>query len=231
MNKDATTCLLWFLKAPIKGFVKSRLAVSIGEDHALALYCCFIRDLRKKVKTLSFPTRIYCTPYEERDLLIELAGEDVTYAPQKGKDLGERLLNAFQDTFHQGSENILVIGGDSPDLPDETFQHAQDALQQNDVVIGPAHDGGYYLLGIRRSAFNPSLFAGINWGNETVFDETLVQCEKLGIKPHILPLRHDVDTLIDVKTLFEENQHTSFTNSNTIEYVRKHLLDSKIQGV
>jgi len=121
--------------------------------------------------------------------------------PQHGRDLGERMKNGFLDGFAKGYKRVVLIGSDIPDLPKNSIEEAFQSLEETDAVIGPAFDGGYYLIGFRQSAFSSQVFEEINWGTATVFDETMKKLKRLRRSVHTLPRLRDIDTVEDLNHL------------------------------
>ena len=120
----------------------------------------------------------------------------VTTSIQSGPDLGARLTAAFVGLFQGGSDRAVVIGTDCPDLTPEALRRALGALAGSDLVLGPAHDGGYYLIGLRRPM--PALFLGIEWGSGRVLEETLSRARDMGLAAHMLEALGDLDTPADL---------------------------------
>jgi rSAM/selenodomain-associated transferase 1 len=194
-------CLLFFIKYPETGKVKSRLGVVIGDETAAKLYRDFITQMLSTLKTGDFPLYICFYPKNALKALKEWLGSQYHYIPQKGKDLGERMRNAFTEAFEMGHTRVVLIGSDIPDLPLEFIEEAFTSLKKRDVVIGPALDGGYYLIGFKDKTFSAQVFERIAWGTETVFDETMQDLKKLRRKVHTLPFQRDIDTLEDLRNL------------------------------
>jgi glycosyltransferase A (GT-A) superfamily protein (DUF2064 family) len=129
---------------------------------------------------------------------------------------------AFGQIFSEGFTSAVLIGSDIPDLTPAVFHEALESLKTNDVVMGPAADGGYYLIGFNKSAFLPYIFHGIAWGTNTVFREAMSILHGASLRVHLVPEWQDVDTLDDLKSLFERNRDTIFDKSRTMAYLVKH---------
>jgi rSAM/selenodomain-associated transferase 1 len=194
-------CLFFFIKNPEKGKVKSRLAAEIGEEQTLILYRGFVMQMLSTIKGGDFPFYIYFYPENALKGLREWLGPDYQYLPQKGEDLGQRMKHGFLQAFEMGFKEVLLIGSDIPDLPLEFIEEAFSSLEDKDVVIGPAYDGGYYLIGFKDKTFSPQVLEGMSWGSEAVFDETMRVLKQLRQRVHILPYRKDIDTIEDLKHL------------------------------
>jgi hypothetical protein len=212
-------CILIFLKFPEKGKVKSRLAQDIGEDAALELYRYFILDLLDTLKTGSYTVIIYFLPPDARQEVLQWLGKEYRYMPQQGRDLGERMRNAFSEVFSEGFSKVLLIGSDIPDITDAILDSAFE--NEDDAVIGPALDGGYYLIGFRNNTFLPEAFDGMPWGTETVLKKTVELFRKKNLGVHLLPQWQDIDRLADLRDLSERNRDTAFSASRTMKYILK----------
>ncbi|QXD23870.1 TIGR04282 family arsenosugar biosynthesis glycosyltransferase [Opitutia bacterium ISCC 51] len=179
-----------FLKAPTLGAVKTRLAKSIGDEGALIIYCELVEFLLKRIPEAN--VHVHYTP----DALSEMEGwlgPNYLYHLQEGEGLGDRLTRSMQWEFRTGCDKLIFLGGDCPFVDQERLDEAFAALDTNDVVIGPAMDGGYYLIGIKQS--RPELFAGVDWGTESVCETTLSICEREGLSVALLKEESDVDDL------------------------------------
>lgn len=179
---------------PEPGKTKTRLIPALGAELATALHCVLVRQTLQSVVRLTQHGR--CSP-EVRfaggssDRMQELFGSEANYVPQVGSDLGERISSAFAIAFAEGAQRVVVIGTDCPDLEPAILQQAFELLLQADVVIGPAHDGGYYLLGMRRQ--HAQLFREIDWGTELVMKQTLEKSSRLRLRVELLASLSDVD--------------------------------------
>ncbi len=186
--------LILFLKAPRLGFVKSRLAASIGETAALQAYQTLVDILIKRLSRL----RAIELRFTPDDAIAEVGHWLVpgwTSAPQLDGDLGSRLNRAFNDAFQSDCNRVVVIGSDCPTVTPDDIESAWQALETHEVVLGPATDGGYWLIGSRRP--QPELFRGIAWSTPQVLEQTLRRAESLGLTVHQLQERSDVDTASD----------------------------------
>ncbi len=181
--------------------MKSRLASVIGDEPAAKLYRDFIMQMLSNFKTGDFRLYICFHPKSALKGLKEWLGNKHHYIPQKGKELGERMRNGFIEAFSMGHKSVVLIGSDIPDLPLEFVEEAFTSLKKKDAVIGPALDGGYYLIGFKDKTFSPQVFDGMAWSTDTVFDETMQALKKLRRKVHTLPYQRDIDTVEDLRNL------------------------------
>ncbi len=210
---------LLFIKYPYPGSVKTRLGINIGYKNAARLYSAFILDILNTLKTGQFLFKIYFYPEEKKRLLSNWLGKEYNYKPQRGNNLGERMLNGFEESFADGHKKTIIIGSDSPDLPLSFLKEADYALTSHDAVVGPSKDGGYYLIGFRNDTFLSFVFNDIPWSSSSVFEHTISMLNKLNYKIHILPEWNDIDTLDDIKSLIQRSSGSAFSNSKTMAVI------------
>ena len=201
--------------------VKSRLSRDIGAETALSLYKNFCLDLLETLRRGRHAFKVFFYPPESGKRIAEWLGQDCSYAPQRGGDLGERMKNAFHLAFAEGFSRVLLIGSDIPDLPNSILREAF-GFNGSDAVIGPAFDGGYYLIGFKEDSFLPEVFDGIPWGTDEVFKRTMERFRKGGCKVRILPTWRDVDRFEDLRALAERNRDTEFADSRTMAFISGH---------
>ena len=202
MKRAHGSILVLFARAPRAGRVKSRLAAVLGETAALEIYLAFLKDSIEMVRRVSpggIRPAIAWAGAEGPVSEIEemLAGFEVL--DQEGDDLGQKMSNTFADLLSRGHDRVVIIGSDTPSLPLEHLYKAFDLLRDRDLVIGPATDGGYYLIGAR--AVYPEIFRDIPWGTARVLEETIALLRIYGIPRVLLPKWEDVDTIEDLERL------------------------------
>ena len=185
--------LLIFTRNPELGKVKTRLAKTIGAEKALAIYKFLLAHTKKVTEKIACDKAVYYSVKVKEDDLWN--GEIYQKKQQLGEDLGIRMQNAFQDAFANGYEKVLIVGSDLIDLSEEIIEKGFLQLASNDVVIGPAEDGGYYLLGMK--SVHPNVFKNKNWGTSSVREETLNDLKDK--KVHLLDELNDADVLDDIK--------------------------------
>ena len=213
-------CLIVFVKYPQPGQVKSRLANDFDSDFAALLYKAFVLDILECAMKGNWQLRIFFYPPEKETEIKKMFGNDHEYRPQRGADLGARMKNAFDDCFSEGFKSVVLIGSDFPDLPLKIIEDAFAALDSpRDAVIGPAADGGYYLIGFRYDKFLPAIFEGLIWSTASVFPETLKILQTCGYQTEIIQEWQDVDTRDDLINLMERNKSTAFAHSQTMKYL------------
>jgi len=191
MTKDL---LIVFVKNPALGKAKTRLAATIGDKKALDIYQVLLDKTKQETVGLGTDKVIYYSEFIDKN---DLWDNDVYQKElQVSGNLGEKISAAFHKAFADGYERICIIGSDCYDLTQQHLATAFTALQTKQAVIGPAEDGGYYLLGI--SKLNPQLFENKNWSTDTVGADTIKDFESLGMPYTILPTLNDIDTEADL---------------------------------
>ena len=186
-------------KAPRAGKVKTRLAPPLTLSETAALNICFLRDTGSILASFSNTAPLVCyTPVGEESAFDDLFQASFSLIPQRGDAFGERLYAAAQDILACGYGAVCLIDSDSPTVPRAAFAQAIHALSQpgDRIVLGPSHDGGYYLIGLKLA--HPEPFQAISWSTECVLEQTRQRCAAAGFELVELPLWYDVD---DARTL------------------------------
>ncbi|TVR52824.1 MAG: DUF2064 domain-containing protein [Gemmatimonadales bacterium] len=195
----AGRALMIFAKAPRIGQVKTRLAEGVGAPRAVEIYRRLGREVVDRLRHGGWDTVIFYDPPDAQAAMKDWLGvEALTFHPQEGEDLGARLSRAFQHASRQAGP-MCVVGTDIPDLDGELVETAFRRLEAEDgpqVILGPAKDGGYYLLALRSP--EPRLFQGIRWSTERVREQTLDRARELGLSVEELPVLADVDRVEDL---------------------------------
>src|SRR3989338_2999752 len=194
----ADNVLIIFVKYPQPGFVKTRLAKEIGKKNASELYRLFVETLLARIKDKNFTRVIFYSPVSKRNEIKMWLGDDLALSPQKGRGLGERLSSAFRLAFKNGAKRVLVIGTDSPALNKKLILDAFKKLKEIQCVLGPAFDGGYYLVGL--TSFHEEIFQHIDWSSDNVFKQTLKAIKKSRISFSLLDKQLDIDNKDDLHT-------------------------------
>ncbi|MGB3789374.1 MAG: TIGR04282 family arsenosugar biosynthesis glycosyltransferase [Phormidesmis sp.] len=195
--------LLLFLRYPQPGHTKTRLIPALGAVGAAELQRQMAEYLLAKISHPSWETQIYFTGASQLDMQSWL-GVQQTYRVQSQGDLGERLWSGFQSAFAEGEtpspqlNRVIAVGADCPDLSVRHIRQAFEQLDRHDVVLGPAKDGGYYLIGLRQSALGKkppqkSLFTDISWSTDAVLQQTIEKAQKLNLSTVQLETLSDID--------------------------------------
>ncbi len=180
-----------FVKNIKLGKVKTRLAKTIGNQGAFEVYSELVKVTEKATEQLLADKRIYFS-----DAIVETKWQNNYKAVQQGLDLGERMKNAFKKGFDDGYERIVLIGSDLPDITANHINKGLDALKENDMVFGPAEDGGYYLIGL--SKMNTFVFKNKPWSQTHLLEETLQELNKKQVTFTTLETLNDIDTYEDL---------------------------------
>ena len=182
-------------RAPYLGAVKSRLAVTVGDERALAIY----RSLAEHTVAVARASRLeVCVAFTPRDALADMRrwlGDGLRQEAQSDGDLGDRMATAMTREFARGAARVVVVGTDCPALTAAIVQAALAALDTADVVYGPTADGGFYLVGAR--AAHPSLFRDVPWSAADTLQVALARADDAGLSVALLPQLRDVDTEAD----------------------------------
>ena len=212
MDKTHAKLLLVVVaKAPVPGKVKTRLIPHFTAEVVADLYRCFLQDRIMTINALrGVELAIAFTPADARHMFVPFSKGGIRLFSQKGTHLGERLNNIFVEKLAAGYDAVSIIDSDTPDLPQSTIQESFKRLlsYQTDVVFGPCHDGGYYLVGMCEP--HPELFEEIPWSTETVLANTLERAKLLGVKTDLLPCWNDLDTFEDLVAFYNKYKNQRF---------------------
>ena len=216
--------LVVFAKAPLVGQVKTRLFEALTPEQATALYVCFLQDTFAMMEAVQSEREelalVLCyTPADEIEAFEAADLDGCLLLAQRGRDLGERLHNCCEDLLTAGFQAVVMLGADSPTLPEEFVVEAFARLTSEPLVIGPTTDGGYYLIGLTRS--QPELFAQVDWGSALVLTQTQARAKALGMPLSLLPEWYDVDTPEDLKRLQQQMAEGAPEARRTAKFLRK----------
>lgn len=191
--------LIIFTRNPVLGKVKTRLAKTVGDKTALDIYTFLL----KKTKEITLDSPCDKVVYYSEKLIKNDIWNCNSFRKevQSGEDLGAKMKNSFYDAFENNYRKVVLIGSDIYDLESYHINEAFKKLETNDVVMGPALDGGYYLIGLKK--MHPKIFDNKRWGSSTVRKDTLKNLEKVDV--HLLPVLNDVDVIEDIE------HHPAFT--------------------
>lgn len=204
MKQNPKNLLIIFARPPVLGRVKTRLSKDIGEQAALDIYNYLLHHTLAVTRDLPVEKMVcYTDDIPEKDIW-----DNAVYKKslQQGKDLGERMEHAFKEGFSQGFNNIILIGSDLYDLTRADLEEAFKELEHYPYVIGPATDGGYYLIGLKQP--EPLIFKNKAWGTSGVFQDTVKDlCDK---EVFYLEYRNDIDVVSDIKHIPDFQQYVQF---------------------
>jgi hypothetical protein len=221
-DKSGNAVVVVVAKEPVPGKVKTRLTPEISAAEAADLYRCFILDRIKGVGSLTGVDRaVAYTPEDAVGAFSTLPLDGFELFPQRGSDLGERLNNIFQDRLSSGYEAVVIVDSDSPDLPNRLIGESLHLLlsKQAEVVFGPCHDGGYYLVGMREP--HPELFRDIPWSTGSVLSTSLEKSRASGLDVKLLSYWNDLDTFEDLLEFYDRyKNHPVFVDGGGEEAFR-----------
>lgn len=193
-------------KAPRAGLAKTRLGREIGAEPAVTLYRAFLQDLAARFEGAPFPIGWYATPLDAPKDLAPLVGE-ARFLDQGSGDWGERQARLFNGAAGRGEEKVVLVASDSPQLTVEVVGEAFRALDRHDLVLGPVHDGGYYLIGMKsgadgQSGRNPrDVLRGVPMSTASVLDDLLARAAAAGLSVALVEATFDVDVVEDLARL------------------------------
>lgn len=214
INQDKSLLIL-FIKNPVEGLVKSRLAETIGEYPAFLIYKELLKRTHEITISNSCSKAVFYSNFIDRSDIWE--NENFQKFLQKDGNIGDRMLNAFADSFSNAYEKVVLIGSDIIGLNSEIIDQAFSALDNSDLVLGPAKDGGYYLIGLKK--LHQGLFNDIDWSTEKVFSQTIQNAKQLKLSTAMLEELSDLDRYEDFQFLTNE-ERTKFNDKiNSFESV------------
>ena len=198
-----------FVRNPVPGRVKTRLAREIGNVGACILYQAMVDDLLEEVSTCGAPIYLFHDGGDSTVLPGKWACSAHEIVSQSGVSLGDRMTAAFNYLFSQGRSRVALLGSDIPGLDKPLIAEVFDKLDSNDVAIVPAVDGGYCLIALRSDTFRESIFQEIEWSTDTVLATTLESISVGELKVSLLESRQDIDNLADLESYWSNPAETS----------------------
>lgn len=206
-SRAASPVVILMLKAPRVGTVKTRLGAQIGHEAATKIYRILVEHQVASTPP-DWQTEVHFSPADASDEMQRWLGSKLIYFPQSDGDLGRRLARAVAGAFERGARSVIVVGGDCPALDEGCLRQTSEELGRVDVVVGPAVDGGYYLIALRRPV--PGLFEDIPWSTENVLVTSLLRITEAGLQHALLEPKEDVDDLAGLRRIVASD---AFANS------------------
>ena len=190
--------VILLVKEPVPGSVKTRLQSALSEQKSCLLYRAFVEDFLDHLKTLK--NVCLCVAYHGRleNIQTWLGQDHYRYIAQGTGDLGVKMRRVFNWSFSQGAKRCVILGSDNPTLPASRINDALALLEKKDVVLGPAWDGGFYLIGLRHAE---NIFSGVQWSTNKVFEQVVFRVMKQGKKLGLIDPWYDIDELEQLRFL------------------------------
>jgi uncharacterized protein len=201
-SSDNDRVLVIMAKAPRPGSVKTRLAPSLSPAAVTDFYCCLLHDTLSLARSLDDVEVAIMCPGSDVDELAELAADAASVVAQKGEGLAAGLTSVFAHFAKEHQRRTIAFNSDSPHLPRSVLEDAFETLAAHDVVVGPTHDGGYYLVGAK--AFHPALFAHDGMGTSTALERLLSRAQALKLSVGFVDVFYDIDVAEDLTRLAAE---------------------------
>jgi uncharacterized protein len=209
-------------KVPEAGKVKTRLQPFLTPAQSAELADCLLQDTINKAKSFRNKLIIAYSPPEKSNFFERF--DDLNLVVQIGENLGERMFNAFDFTFASDLDSVVMIGTDSPTFPPEFIEKAFEYLQQNEAVLGATEDGGFYLIGLRKS--DKRIFENVEWSSAKTFEQTKNNLLKIGFDLAELPVWYDIDNSADLLRLddeFSQSETAQKTARETFRWLKAFL--------
>lgn len=216
--------LIIFTRVPVAGQTKTRLMPYLTGEECKSLHESFLKDLFCKVKAVNADVFVFFTPEDKEGLLRETVGEEIVGVAQHGQDLGERMKNAIGMVLKKGYEKAVLIGTDIPQIEAETLEQAFISLDDNDIVIHPTYDGGYYLIGMKKEY--ESIWKIERYGTNTVIEDTLSHMKREELLVAVGKQYYDIDDRDDLMSLYKDIEKGQIINCPvTAQYIKNNLRD------
>jgi hypothetical protein len=192
VRRPSSERVIIMTRLPVAGKVKTRLIPALGARGAMQLHRILLQHTILCALALGPQVDVeVCVEGADSSSHMDLPEAGIIYTHQRGRDLGERMYNAFRKAFREGCERAVLVGSDIPGLRPHILMGALEKLRENDVVIGPAQDGGYYLIGLNEP--EAEIFHGVPWGTEAVLKKTLEILQRSGLVFFLVETLRDVD--------------------------------------
>lgn len=219
MRSESRRVLVIMAKAPRPGAVKTRLESSLSADAVIEFYRCLLADTLTLARSLNdVEVAIMCPDLDVGDL-AELAGAEVRVVAQKGEGLAVGLTSVFEHFAEGHQQRTIAFNSDSPHLPRSVLEESFETLATHDVVVGPTHDGGYYLVGAKTS--HRTLFANDGMGTTSALQKLLARARELELSVGLAPPFYDIDVIGDLTRLADELRLTPEKAPRTAQWVKE----------
>lgn len=224
MNKcPDTTVVALFVRIPVPGRVKTRLAANVGQVNACYLYRAMVTDVLSAIRASGLPMYLFYDGSDSTQLPKEWGDAACQVIAQQGDGLGQRMAAAFQHCFADKNSGVILVGSDIPELHARELLAAARALQTFDAVIAPVVDGGYCLMALHPESYHPDLFENIPWSTDQVLPMTLAAFQKNRLAACVLATLHDIDTLADLQNYYRRSSSDVGATARAIAGLRHFL--------
>jgi hypothetical protein len=188
-----------FVRVPVPGRVKTRLATDLGNEGACNLYRAMVTDILSNITSCGLPLFLFHDGKEDSELPKEWSKESFKVLAQQSGSIGERMAAAFEYCFAENIAQVILVGSDIPGLDSRIILEASAALESHDAAIAPAADGGYCLVAFKQQTFTSAVFRNIPWSTDQVLRVTLERCNEYKLAVMLLKTLQDIDTIDDLK--------------------------------
>lgn len=218
--------LILMSRIPIQGKTKTRLMTNLTPLQCADIHKCFLKDIYKSLRFLQGKVDLYLAHTIDGDINIlkGITPEYIQLFPQSGKSLGDRMENSIKYILDKGYTKVILIGCDIPHINPRDIEDAFNILNENNMVIAPTYDGGYYLVGMDK-LYSRVFHCDLPWGEDTVFEKTINIVENLGIKIGKGKTYRDIDTVEDLKAFYNifnnKSSEYEFYPENTIGFIKE----------
>ena len=202
--------LILFAMIPTAGKTKVRLMPFLSPEECTVLYSCFAKDIYEKARESGADVYVFYTPRDKAAVLRTLLGEDAVLLPQHGENLGQKMKNAIGAVLRLGYSKVVLMGTDIPHIHTDTIQNAFNSLESRDIVIHPALDGGYYLIGMKQEY--ESVWDIRRYGTNTVMYDTLQHMKEENLSIAVGQMYYDVDRKEDLRQLWSDIRRGAVCN-------------------
>ncbi|MBV5319097.1 MAG: TIGR04282 family arsenosugar biosynthesis glycosyltransferase [Desulfobulbaceae bacterium] len=223
IKRNNTAVVALFVRIPVPGRVKTRLAVNLGIEHACRLYRAMVTDILRAIRTCGLPMYLFHDGSDIDNLPKAWQDAACEVIEQQGDGLGERMAAAFQHCFAENNSGVILVGSDIPGLHSQIFLKAAQALQTFDAVLAPVVDGGYCLMALKPESYHEALFRNIPWSTDKVLQATLAALKRHRLDTCVLKTLQDIDTIADLRD-FHRRPLLDAGATCTIIAELKHLL-------
>jgi len=206
-----------FVRVPVPGRVKTRLASYLGDEGACSLYRSMVADILCNIAACGFPIYLFHDGRDGSGLPREWVAASSRIITQEGDSIGERMAAAFEHCFMENIVQVILIGSDIPGLDAQVISSTSRALESHDVAIAPAADGGYCLIGMRRGNYRADVFQNIPWSSNFVLRATLERCAECKLEVALLKTMQDIDTIDDLKAYCRDQEKKAAATNSVLE--------------